>query len=325
MPLENPEILHSVTAGPKTVHLGHFSSELKPVLVINSGGIVEIETFGALSPEEYEAAGVAPHLIPQALRDIFREVKDKGPGPHTLTGPIFIKDAKPGDMLEVHIKDVKLMKPYGYNRILYGMGTLPEDFPYNSTSLLRLDIHKMTSEIAPGVFVPLRPFFGTMGVAPPPDMGRVSSLPPGIHGGNLDNKELIPGTILYLPVHVKGALFSVGDAHAAQGDGEVNLTGLETTAKGTFQFFVHKNRRIQWPRAETPTHFILMGFNQDLDVAVQMATREVINFLGETKGLSREDAYRTASLAADLRVTQVVDGVKGIHALIPKTIFLGAK
>ena len=325
MPAKKTETVHQLAASPKTVHLGHFSSDLKPALVIDPGDLVVIETFGALSPEGFEAAGLAPDLIPQALRDIFREVEERGPGPHTLTGPIFIRDAQPGDMLEVHLHAIKPTRTYGYNMIVRGKGALPEEFPYDSTRLLWIDIDRMTSEIAPGVLVPLRPFFGTMGVAPPPPMGRVSSMPPGVHGGNLDNKELIPGTILYLPVHVKGALFSVGDAHAVQGDGEVDLTGLETAAQGTFQFFLRKNGNLAWPRAETPTHFILMGFDPDLDVAVQMAIREVIHFLGEKMGLNREDAYRVASLAADLRVTQVVDGVKGIHAMLPKAIFSRGK
>ena len=225
-------------------------------------------------------------------------------------------------MLEVHIKDVELMIPFGYNRIGYQMGTLPEDFPYDSIKILRIDLKKMTSEVIPGIVIPLRPFFGTMGVAPPPLMGRISSMSPGVYGGNMDNKELISGTILYLPIHVKGALFSVGDGHAAQGDGEVDLSALETALRGKFQFYVHKNKRMKWPRAETPTHFITMGLNQDLDVAVQMAVREMIDFLEEAKGINREDAYRVASLAADLHVTQVVDGVKGIHAMLPKSIFV---
>jgi acetamidase/formamidase len=311
-----------LTANPKTIHWGYFSSELKPVLAINSGDIVTVDTFASCSQDEYEAAGIAPNLIPQALRDIFREVKERGPGAQILVGPIYINGAETGDMLEVHIKDIKLTMPFGLNSISYGRGTLPDDFPYDSTRILSIDLDKMTSEVVPGTVVRLKPFFGTMAVAPPPIMGRISTMPPGIYGGNMDNKELIAGTILYLPIHVKGALFSVGDGHAVQGDGEVCVSALETALKGTFQFFVHKNKRIRWPRAETPGHFITMGLNQDLDVAVQMAVREIIDFLGEEKGIGREDAYRIASLAADLHVTQFVDGVKGIHAMIPKSIFV---
>lgn len=314
-------MLHKLTAGPKTVHWGYLSNALKPVLKIVSGDIVTIEEYGSFPPADHEAAGATPDQIPQPLKDIFNEVTDKGPGLHILTGPIYINGAEPGDMLEVQIKDVNLMLPFGFNVMKYGMGTLPDDFPYDFTKILRLDLKKMTSEVIPGVIIPLRPFFGIMAVAPPPSMGRISTRAPGIYGGNMDIKELISGTVLHLPIHVKGALFSVGDGHAVQGDGEVNLTALETALKGRFQFLVHKHKRIKWPRAETPTHFITMGLNQDLDIAAQMAVRELIDFLGETKGISHEDAYRIASLAADLHVTQVVDGVKGIHAMIPKNIF----
>ena len=313
---------HRLAANPKTVHWGHFSSELVPVLSVNSGEMVVVETLASLPPDEYEAAGIAPDLIPQALRDVFSEVGDRGPGPHILTGPISINGAEPGDVLEVHIEGIELTTPFGYNRIIYGMGALPEDFPYSSLRLLRYDPNAMRAEVIPGVVIPFRPFFGTMAVAPPSIMGKVSSMPPGVYGGNIDNKELVPGTTLYLPIHVKGALFSVGDAHAVQGDGEVDVSAIETAARGTFRFAVRKNKRIRWPRAETPTDFITMGLHEDLDVAVQMAVREVIDFLGEEKGISREDAYRIASLAVDLRVTQVVDGVKGIHAMIPKNIFV---
>jgi acetamidase/formamidase len=312
---------YKLTASPKTVHWGYLSSTLKPVLEIASGDIVTVETSASCSPAEYEAAGIAPDLIPQALRNIFAEVKDKGPGPHILVGPIYINRSEPGDVLEVHIKDIKLTVPFGHNRIAYQMGTLSEDFPFDAIKIFKIDLQKMRSEIIPGVFVPLKPFFGTMAVSPPSTMGRISSDPPGIYGGNMDNKELTAGTILYLPIHVKGALFSVGDGHAAQGDGEVDQTALETAMEGTFQFFIHKNRGMKWPRAETPTHFITMGFNQDLDVATQMAVRGVIDFLEEEKGISRDDAYRVASIAADLHVTQVVNGVKGIHCMLPKSIF----
>jgi acetamidase/formamidase len=312
---------YTLSASPKTIHWGYLSSTLKPVLEIVSGDSVTVETVTSCSPAEYEAAGITPGLIPQALRTIFEEVKNRGPGPHILTGPIYIHGAEPGDMLEVHIEDIKLTMPFGHNRLMCQMGILPEDFPYDSLRILRIDLQKMTSEVIPGVVVSLRPFWGTMAVSPPPTMGRMSSNPPGIYGGNMDNKELVAGTTLYLPIHVKGALFSVGDGHAAQGDGEVDQTALETATEGRFQFFVHKNKRIKWPRAETPTHFITMGFNEDLDTAIQMVVRELIDFLEEAKGIGREDAYRIASLAANLHVTQVVNGIKGIHAMLPKSIF----
>lgn len=175
MSAKKPQTVHQLAASPKTVHLGHFSSELKPALVIDPGDLVVIDTLGGLAPDQFEAAGLAPDLIPESLRDIFREVKERGPGPHTLTGPVFIRNAQPGDILEVHLHAIKLTRSYGYSRILRGKGALPEDFPYDSTRILQIDVDRMNSEVAPGVLVPLRPFFGNLGVAPPPAMGRVSS------------------------------------------------------------------------------------------------------------------------------------------------------
>ncbi len=173
-----------------------------------------------------------------------------------------------------------------------------------------------------GIVIPLKPFFGSMGVAPPPQMGKISSAPPGVHGGNIDLKELVPGTVLYLPVHVRGALFSVGDPHGVMGDGEVCLTALEAAEmQGTFKFAVRKNKRILWPRAETPTHIITIGLNENLDAAVKMAVREMISYLTDEKKMTAEQAYMLISLTGDLRVTQVVDGVKGIHVMMPKSIF----
>jgi acetamidase/formamidase len=314
---------HLLNPTPKTVHWGYYKSDLKPVLEISSGDTVTIGAVTSTSPSDFEAGGIDPSLIPQAHREIWRDydVNDKGPGAHILTGPIYIKEAEPGDTLEVHINDVRITAPFGFNRNQYGRGALPEDFPYYAIRILRLDLEKMTSEVFPGIVIPLRPFFGNLGVAPVPVQGRISSGPPGIHGGNMDHKELTAGAILYLPVHVKGALFSAGDGHAVQGDGEANLSALETFMEGTFQFFVLKNKRIRWPRAETPTHFITMGLHEDLDVAAKIAVREMIDYLQEEKGINSEYAYMITSLIVDLHVTQVVDIVKGIHAMLPKNIF----
>ena len=313
-----------LNATPKTVHWGYYQCDLKPVLTIKPGDTVTIDAVTSTSPEDFEAAGIDPSLVPQAHREIWREydLNDRGPGSHLLTGPIFIDGAEPGDTLEVHIKDIKIAAPIGFNRNKLGRGALPEDFPYYGIRILRLDFEKMRSEVLPGVVVPLRPFFGNLGVAPTADQGRISSGAPGIHGGNLDNKELIPGTILYLPVHMKGALFSAGDGHAVQGDGEANVSALETFLKGTFQFFVRKNGRLRWPRAETPTHFMTMGLDEDLDHAAKMALREMIDYLHEEKGMSVEYAYMMTSLIVDLHVTQVVNIVKGIHAMLPKSLFV---
>ena len=314
--------MQTLNATGQTVHIAHFSSELNPVLTIDDGDIVVLESLRG-DPAEYEAAGIAPQEIPQPLRDLYRDLRSyKG---HELTGPIYVKGAEPGDVLEVHIRGIKLTMPFGFNANVYGMGTLPEDFPYTSWRVIRMDLEKMVSEVIPGVMVPLQPFFGVMGVAPPARLGKISSAPPGVHGGNIDLKELGSGSILYLPVHIRGALFSAGDGHAVQGDGEVCYTAIETSMTGTFQLRVRKGTRLKWPRAETPTHIITLGFNEDLDLAAKMALREMIEYLGEEKGIKPEQAYMLASLAVDLRVTQFVNTVKGVHAMLPKSLFTGGQ
>jgi acetamidase/formamidase len=200
-------------------------------------------------------------------------------------------------------------------------GLLPEEFPYAKGRVTWIDVARKTVQFAPGIEFPAKPFWGVIGVAPPSTMGRVSSGPPNVFGGNMDNPELGAGSTLYLPVHAPGALLSIGDGHAAQGHGEVSLSAVETSLKGEIQVVLHKGRRLRWPRAETATHYITMGLHADLDEAAKIATREMLDWMVETKGLSREDAYLLASAAMDLMVTQVVDGTKGIHAMMPKAIF----
>jgi acetamidase/formamidase len=310
---------------PQTVNMGNFNAANKPALTINSGDIVTLEAATQIEPEDIDASGVVPRsAVPQYVRDIYREVKDRGPGRHVLTGPIYVNGAMPGDVLEVRIQQIELATDYGYNAQRPYTGTLPEEFTASWQRVIPIDRGKKTAEVAPGVIVPLdRPFFGTMGVAPPASLGRISSGPPGVHTGNLDNKDLGAGSILYMPVHVPGALFSAGDGHAAQGHGEVDITAIETNLRGRFQFVVRKDLKITWPRAETPTHWIAMGLNEDLDEAMKIAVRETIAFItGRFPKLSREEAYMIASVAVDYHVTQVVDGTKGIHAMIPKAIFV---
>jgi acetamidase/formamidase len=309
---------------PQTVHIGHFAFNLKPVLSIESGDTVTIETSSLFAPEIIDqSAVVPPSAIPQYQRDIFREVKDRGPAGHVLTGPIEIRGAMPGDVLEVRILDVELALDWGVNRQRPYTGVLPDEFTALWLRVIPINRQTKTAEVARGVVVPVdKPFFGTMGVAPDATLGRISSGPPGIHTGNLDNKDLIAGTTLYMPVHVAGALFSVGDAHAAQGHGEVDLTAIETGLRGKFQFIVRKDTRLQWPRAETPTHWVVMGLNPDLDDAMKIVVRETIDFITKRfPHLTREEAYMIASVAVDYHVTQVVDGTKGIHGMIPKAIF----
>jgi acetamidase/formamidase len=309
---------------PQTVHIGHFASNLKPVLSIESGDTVTIETSSLFAPEIIDQSGVVPpSAIPQYQRDIFREVKDRGPSGHVLTGPIEIRGAMPGDVLEVRILDVELALDWGVNRQRPYVGVLPDEFTALWMRVIPINRQTKTAEVGRGVVVPVdKPFFGTMGVAPDATLGRISSGPPGVHTGNLDNKDLIAGTTLYMPVHVAGALFSVGDAHAAQGHGEVDITAIETGLRGKFQFIVRKDMRLLWPRAETPTHWVVMGLNPDLDDALKIAVRETIDLITKRfPHLTREEAYMIASVAVDYHVTQAVDGTKGIHGMIPKAIF----
>ncbi|HXA05862.1 MAG TPA: acetamidase/formamidase family protein [Bryobacteraceae bacterium] len=312
---------YKLKASPKTVVWGYYSATAAPVLRVRSGDTVEMETLITNSPARLEAAGVPPGQIEPALRAIYNEVTDKGPGGHILTGPVHIEGAAPGDTLEVRIKEIRLVIPYAYNGFRPGSGFLPDDFPYSRIKIVPLDRERMIGHFSDRIEVPLRPFFGSMGVAPPEANGRISSAPPWIHAGNLDNKELVAGTTLYIPVHAPGALFEAGDGHAAQGNGEVDITALETSLTGVFQFILRKDLHLRWPRGETPTHYITMGLHEDLREATRLAALEMIDFLVTEKHLTRDDAYMLASSAADFCITQLVDGNKGVHAMIAKSIF----
>ncbi len=313
--------VHHLLPGPKTVAWGHYDATTAPALRVASGDTVEVRTLITSSPPRLEKAGLPAAEVEPALREIHAQVTNKGPGGHILTGPIFVEGAAPGDVLEVQIKTIRLAIPYAYNAFGPGRGFLPDDFPYARMKIVRLDEKRMLGHFADGIEVPLRPFFGSIGVAPPEVSGRISSAPPWIHGGNLDNKDLVAGATLYLPVHVPGALLLVGDGHAAQGNGEVDITALETSLIGTFVLKVRKDLHLRWPRAETPTHYIAMGLHEDLQEATKLAVREMIDFLATTRSLSRDDAYMLTSVAADLSITQLVDGTKGVHASIPRAIF----
>jgi acetamidase/formamidase len=307
-------------ATPQTVVVGYYWSEAKAVLKIQSGDTVTIQTAGG-GGARAAALGAPADSAPPAFEAINKEVKDRGPGGHVLTGPIYIEGAEPGDVLEVRIQKIDLGLPYAMNGFRPTAGFLQEDFPYSSSKLIRLDAQRMMGLFGNGIEIPLKPFFGSMGVAPPPAAGRISSAPPWIHAGNIDNKEFVAGTTLYIPVHVKGALFEVGDGHAGQGDGEVDIQAMETSLVGTFQFVVRKDMHLSWPRGETATHYIVMGTDEELVVATQIAVREMIDFLVKDKGLSKDDAYMLASVAADFHITQLVDGKKGVHGMILKSIF----
>ncbi len=308
-------------ATPKTVAWGFYDAAAPPVLRIHSGDTVKFETLITNSPTGLEKAGLPPDQVQPNLRDIYKEVTNKGPGGHILDGPVYVEEAEPGDTLEVRIQKIDLAIPYAYNAFAPARGFLPEDFPYRKVRIIPLDRQRMLARFAPGIEIPLHPFFGSMGVAPPPDYGRIDSAPPGIHAGNMDNKELIAGSTLYLPVWAAGALFEIGDGHAGQGNGEVDITALETSLSGTLQFIVHKGTHQKYPRAETPTHYISMGFHRELDQATRIAVRQMIDFLVQEKHLSRDDAYMLTSVAADVDITELVDGSVGVHVMLPKSIF----
>jgi len=314
---------YELKATPQTVAWGHYDATDKPVLTIRSGDTVVIHTLLTNSPAGLEKAGVAPAQVEPALRAVYDGVpaSARGPGGHILTGPIAITGAEPGDMLEVRIRKVDLAIPYAYNAFRYGAGFLTDDFPYARMKIAPLDAKRMVGLFAPGVEVPLAPFFGSMGVAPPPSFGRYDSAPPTINGGNMDDKALVAGTTLFLPVYAPGALFQVGDGHAAQGNGEVDITALETSLSGTFEFVLHKKAAITYPRAETPKAYIAMGFDDDLSHATRKALRNMIDFLVAEKGMTRDDAYMLISVAGDVEITELVDRNKGVHVVLPKAVF----
>jgi acetamidase/formamidase len=316
---------YQLKPSPKTVAWGYYDAKTPPALRIKSGDVVEIQTLVTASRERFESAGLWPDRVEPAWREIYDQVKDHGPGMHMLTGPVYIDGAVPGDVLEVRIQKIRLAIPYALNAFSPGRGFLPEDFPYERVRAIPLDEKRMIADFGDGIEIPLHPFFGSMGVAPPASAGRISSSPPWVNAGNLDNKELVAGTTLFIPIHAPGALFQAGDGHAGQGDGEVDITAMETSLVGTFQFIVRKDMKLRWPRAETPTDFITMGIDEDLTEATKMAVREMIDFLVQEKHMTRDNAYMLASVAADLHITQVVDGNKGVHMILSKSIFTKAK
>jgi acetamidase/formamidase len=309
---------HQIAASPDTVHWGVFSAEFEPVLEIDSGDTVTLHCVSG-GPDILPPSGF--EILPEHL-EIHDKVAPAQAG-HIMTGPVAVRGAAPGDVLEVRILDVSLRQDWGWNRIRPLSGTLPEDFETMTLVHIPLDREAMRARMPWGVDLPLDPFFGVMGVAPPREWGTVTSIIPRAHGGNLDIKALGAGSTLYLPVFNEGAQFSAGDGHALQGDGEVNGTAIETCLSGTFQLIVHKDKSIAMPRAETPTHYLTTGMDPSLDVAAKQALREMIVLIREKTNLSREEAYMLCSLAADLHVSQTVNVHKGIHVMLAKTALHG--
>ncbi|HEX3704794.1 MAG TPA: acetamidase/formamidase family protein [Vicinamibacterales bacterium] len=312
---------HRLEATPATVAYGYYLAAAPPALRIASGDIIDVDTLLTNTPQGLARAGVPDAKIQPSLKAIVAEVTGdkKGPGGHILTGPVYVEGAEPGDALEVKILSIDLPLDYGYNGC---SGFVRENCERGVPSkIIPIDRETMTATFAPGIVIPLRPFFGSMGVAPAPALGRVSSNPPGTHAGNLDNRELVAGTMLFIPVFAPGALFEVGDGHAAQGDGEVDQTAIETSLRGRLQLTVRKGMTLAWPRAETPTAFISMATDADLTVATKAAIQEMVDFLVTAKGLSKHEAYQLTSVAGDVAVTQLVDQNVGVHVKMPKGIF----
>lgn len=319
-----------VGCGPETVHWGYLSGAIEPVAFVRSGETVTIDTVSheGLLPDQgtpydfFQRRGIAQEQLLADAAALYSTIQHSGMGPHIVSGPIHVAEAEPGDTLAVHILEARPRTPYGVNSMRTGKGGLPDEFTLNRSVVIPFDLERNVAKFLPGIEVPLRPFFGILATGPARSMGKISSVPPGPYGGNIDLNELTAGSTLYLPVHVPGALFMCGDGHAAQGDGEVDLTAIETSMTGTFRLEVLKGKTLAWPRAETPTHWICVGLHENLEEAMKICIRETVKFLAEEKELAREDAYALASIAVDFEVTQVVDQVKGIHAMIPKSIFL---
>src|ERR1700722_7015674 len=319
----HPPKTHRLEATPATVAYGYYWADAPPVLRIGSGDIIDVDTLLTNTPAGLAKAGVPDDKIQASLKTIVAEVTGdrRGPGGHILTGPVYVKDAEPGDVLEVKILSIDLALDYGYNGC---SGYLPENCESGVPSkIISLDRKKMTAEFLPGIVIPLKPFYGSIGVAPAPEAGRMSSNPPGRHAGNLDNRELVAGSTLYIPVFAAGALFEIGDGHAAQGDGEVDQTAIETSLRGRLQLTVRKDMKLTWPRAETPTDYISMATDPDLTVATKTAIQEMIDFVAAQRKLTKHQAYQLVSLAGNVAVTQLVDKPNyGVHVRMPKSIFV---
>ena len=322
--MSHPPKTHRLEATPATVAYGYYWSDAPAVLRIDSGDIVDVDTLLTNTPTGLAKAGVPDDKIQASLKAIVTEVTGdrKGPGGHILTGPVYVEGAEPGDVLEVKILSIDLPLDYGYNGC---SGYLPENCETGAVSkIIPLNRKKMTAEFLHGIVIPLKPFYGSIGIAPAPELGRLSSNPPGRHAGNMDNRELVAGSTLYIPVFAKGALFEIGDGHAAQGDGEVDQTAIETSLRGRIQLTVRKDMKLKWPRAETATDYISMGTDPDLAVATKTAIQEMVDFLVSEKKLTRHQAYQLVSIAGNVAITQLVDKPNlGVHVKLPKSIFVG--
>ncbi|MES2711312.1 MAG: acetamidase/formamidase family protein [Pseudomonadota bacterium] len=305
---------HEIPATPETMVWGTLDAAIPPVLTIDSGDTVRLSAVpaGGLSSLPADRSMVPPGYL--AAIETLRQ----GPGAHFVTGPVFVRGAERGDTLQVDILSVEPTMDWGFTAILPLLGTLPEEFTEYETIHPRIDKARGVCVLPWGTELPLDPFFGVMGTAPPPEWGAITTNIPRAFGGNMDNKELKAGTTLYLPVFAEGALFYAGDGHGLQGDGEVCISALETGLAGEFRLTVRKDLRLTQPFAESPTHLISIGIDEDLDDAAKDAVREMVREICIRTNLSRNHAYMLCSLIADLRVTQTVDGNKGVHMMLAK-------
>jgi acetamidase/formamidase len=316
---------HVVESTGETVRLGVFDTTLPPIVTIESGDLVSFPKTWSHFMNELQ-----PGVPVGRLAEL--RTSNPGRGPHSIIGPIAVRDAEPGDVLEIRYRR---LQPEAWGAVFHnpgtlGTGLLAQDFAQGQIKYIDLDLTRMEGKFAPDIAIPLTPFQGTLGVAPPDGFfpplipGVTSSVPPGPHGGNLDLRELAEGSVLYLPIWKPGALIYTGDSHAVQGDGEICLTALETRMQEMLiQVVLHKQKNFQWPVAETPTHWIMVGLDKDLNTAMTLAARNAIDFLASRANLTPQDAYALCSIAASFRVTQVVDIVRGVHAMIPKSLFAG--
>jgi acetamidase/formamidase len=358
-----------VSARPSNVVWGGFPIDTAPVLTIESGQVVLIDTIshsgatnGTLNPVQYFGQfGVEPSEVLADVSDFWDSIPMRTRfGPHILTGPIYVAGAEPGDVLEIQVLDLDTRVPYGLNNTSPTGGALRTGYPGFREGDVGLDIPpappgapaglfpdvrqhlyrtgkaggREVAFVAADILLPLGPFMGVMGVAPatgvfvgsqpdspPPATGVQSSGPPGPFGGNMDIKDLTIGSTLYLPVFQYGAQFFTGDAHSAQGDGEVSGTAIEHSLSGLFRFILHKDKTISGPMAEDATHYLLIGIDHDLDRAMRFAVLEVVRFLSEEKGMTEAKAFSLASIGVDFHAAEVVDGTQIVTAKIPKSLF----
>ena len=318
-----------IPATPHSVSWGHLPAGRQPVLRVRSGQTVSIDTVSHqginnnMDPVKFFAAGgIAAHeVLPDALEIYHKADHPKDSGAHVLTGPVYVENAEPGDMLEVRVLDLKFRVPYGVNNSNKGTGVLPAVHTEPYPKIIRFDLQRRVALFAPGIEIPLVPFMGIMTVMPPAPLANTR--PPGIYGGNMDFNRLTTGASLYLPVHQAGALFYTGDSHAVQGDGEINGTAIEASLTPVLQFVLHKGvgRTMKWPRAEDAENYYVMGMDVDLDIALKEAAQETIAFLQRERGLSAQDAYSLASIGVNYIIAEAVDHVQMVYGAIPKKIF----